>query len=144
VRILLTLVLLGCMASAFPPHGQKLHADEDANTVKQTLPTFLDLQLKYDADAVGRMLDDAFIYVSPDGSMMSRAEFIKLTNRERNPLDILEVTDVQVRVSGNTAVATGLIHEKGLLYGKPYDFRGRTLLTYVKKGGRWLQLACHD
>ena len=132
------------MASASPLRGQKLHADEDANTVKQALAAFLDLQLKYDADAVGKMLDDAFLYVSPDGSMMSRAEFIKLTNRETNPLDILEVTDVQVRVSGNTAVATGLVHEKGLLYGKPYEFRGRTLLTYVKKRGRWLQLACHD
>ncbi len=144
MRPLLTLVLLGCMALASPPSGQKLHDDEDANTVKQTLATFLDLQLKYDADAVGKMLDDAFVYVSPNGSMLSRAEFIKLTNRERNPLDILEVTGVQVRVSGNTAVATGLIHEKGLLYGKPYEFRGRTLLTYVKNGGRWLQLACHD
>jgi ketosteroid isomerase-like protein len=123
---------------------RNLHDDEDAKTVKQTLATFLDLQLKYDADAVAKMLDDAFLYVSPEGSLMSRAEFIKLTNRERNPLDILEVTDVQVRVSGNTAVATGLIHEKGLLYGKPYEFRGRTLLTYVKKGNRWLQLACHD
>src|ERR1700693_5880652 len=69
VRILLTLVLLGCMSSASPP-GQKLHADEDANAVKQTLATFLDLQLKYDADAVGKMLDDAFLYVSPDGSVM--------------------------------------------------------------------------
>lgn len=54
------------MASASPLRGQKLHADEDANTVKQTLATFLDLQLKYDADAVGKMLDDAFLYVSPE------------------------------------------------------------------------------
>lgn len=144
MRILITLTLLSCIASASPAHGQKVHADRDANTVKQTLATFLVLQRKYDAGAVSRMLDDAFLYVAPDGSTMDRTEFVRLTNRERNPLDLLDVTNVQVRVSGNTAIATGLIHEKGLLYGKRYEFRSRTLITYVKKGGRWLQLACHD
>jgi hypothetical protein len=67
------------MVSAPPSRGQKLHDDEDANTVKQALATFLDLQLKYDADAVGKMLDDAFLYVSPEGSLMSRAEFISVS-----------------------------------------------------------------
>jgi ketosteroid isomerase-like protein len=123
---------------------QKFPAGNEAETVKQVLATFIDLQLKYDGKAVGRMLDEAFLYVSPDGSMMNRAEFIKLTDRESNPLDILEVTDVRVRVSGNIAVATGLIHEKGLLYGKPYEFRGRTLITFVKRDNQWLQIACHD
>lgn len=144
MRTLLTFVLLGCTVSPFSDRGQTFHTDEEANAVKQTLATFINLQLMYDADGVSKMLDDAFIYVAPDGSTMNRAEFVNLTNRERNPLDILEVSEVQVRLSGNTAIATGLIHEKGLLYGKPYEFRGRTLLTFIKKRGQWLQLACHD
>ena len=49
------------------------------------------------------------------------------TKRQVNlPLDLLEVTDLQVRTSGDTAVATGIIHEKGLLYGKPYTFGVRS------------------
>ena|GEM_PF-5536990 len=144
MKLLFTLAVLTCLAYASPPPRQNIQADKDTETVKQVLATFIDLQLKYDGVAVGRILDEAFLYVSPDGSMMNRAEFIKLTDREKNPLDILEVTDVRVRVSGNIAVATGLIHEKGLLYGKPYEFRGRTLITFVRRDNQWLQIACHD
>jgi ketosteroid isomerase-like protein len=94
---------------------------------------------------VDKLLDPQFVYVSNDGSVVSRAKFIDLTDREKNPLDLLEVTDVQVRTSGDTAVATGIVHEKGLLYGKPYDFRGQTLITYARRNGLWLCLATiHD
>jgi ketosteroid isomerase-like protein len=112
--------------------------------VKTALTTLINLQLQYDAGAVDKLLDPDFVYVSNDGSVVSRTEFINLTDREKNPLDILEVTDVQVRSSGDTAVATGTIHEKGLLYGKPYEFRGQTLITYAKRNGRWLCFAIHD
>jgi len=70
--------------------------------------------------------------------------FIKYTDRERNPLDVLELADISVVTSGNTAVVTGLVHEKGLLDGKPYEFRGRTLITFVKKNRSWECLAIHD
>ena len=120
-------------------------AASDAADVRARLATLINLQLQYKADAVGKLLDPDFVYVSNDGSVvMSRAEFIKLTDREKNPLDLLEVTDLQVRTSGDTAVATGIIHEKGLLYGKPYDFRGQTLITYARRNGLWLCLAIHD
>jgi len=142
VRMLLTIMFFAFIACAFPKQPEA--KTNDANTVRQTLATFINLQLKYDADAVRKMLDEEFLYVSPEGSTMNRDEFVNLTNRERNPLEILEVTNVQVHISGTTAIATGLVHEKGLLYGKAYEFRGRTLITYINKGGHWLQLACHD
>jgi ketosteroid isomerase-like protein len=118
--------------------------DSDVADVKATLAALIKLQLQYHAKAVDKLLDPEFFYVSNDGSVVSRTELINLTDREKNPLDTLEVTDVQVRASGDTAVATGIIHEKGLLYGKPYEFRGRMLIAYAKRNGRWLCLAIHD
>ena len=119
-------------------------AVSDVVDVKTALATLINLQLQYDASAVDKLLDPEFVYVSNDGSVVSRAEFINLTDREKNPLDVLEITDVQVRVSGDAAVATGTIHEKGLLYSKPYEFHGRTLITYARRNGRWLCLPIHD
>jgi ketosteroid isomerase-like protein len=119
-------------------------AASDVADVKTALTTLINLQLQYDAAGVDRLLDPQFVYVSNDGSVMSRAEFIDFTDREKNPLDTLEVRDVQVRAWGEMAVATGIIHEKGLLYGKPYDFRGQTLITYAKRNGHWLCFAIHD
>jgi ketosteroid isomerase-like protein len=136
--------LSACIAFLPLSSAQEHRSNDETGVVKQTLASFIKLQLRYDAESVAKMLDDAFLYVSPDGSKMNRTEFIRLTSRETNPLESLEVTDVEVHVSGNTAIATGLIHEKGLLYGKPYEFHGRTLITFIKKDGRWVQLACHD
>ena len=79
-------------------------------------------ELRYDAKAVDRLLDENFIYVGNDGSLISRIDFIRLTDRSRNPLDLLEITDVDVRTIGDTAIATALIHEKGLIDGRPYEF----------------------
>jgi ketosteroid isomerase-like protein len=119
-------------------------AASDVADVKTALTILINLQLQYDAAGVDKLLDPQFVYVSNDGSVMSRAEFIDLTDREKNPLDTLEVRDVQVQTSGETAAVTGTIHEKGLLDGKPYEFRGRTLITYARRNGHWLCLAIHD
>ena len=126
------------------PTAKSVGADQDVDEVRKALTTLIDLQLKYDANGVDRLLDGAFLYVSNDGPVMSRADFINLTDRQRNPLDLLEVSDVEVRTSGDTAIATGVIHEKGMLYGKPYEFKGRTLIAYARKNGRWFCLAIHD
>jgi hypothetical protein len=72
-------------------------AASDVADVKTALATLINLQLQYDAAGVNKLLDPQFVYVSNDGSVMSRAEFIDLTDREKNPLDSLEVKDVQVR-----------------------------------------------
>jgi ketosteroid isomerase-like protein len=119
-------------------------AASDVADVKTALTILINLQLQYDAAGVDKLLDPQFVYVSNDGSVMSRAEFIDLTDREKNPLDTLEVRDVQVQTSGETAAVTGTIHERGLLDGKPYEFRGRTLITYARRNGHWLCLAIHD
>ena len=126
------------------PSEQTSDAQRSVDEIKTTLATLIKFQLKYDVDAVDKLLAPEFLYVSNDGLIVSRVEFINLTDREKNPLEVLEVTDVQVQLSGDTAVATGIIHEKGLLYGKPYEFRGRTLITYARRSGRWLCLAIHD
>jgi ketosteroid isomerase-like protein len=144
MKILLTIVLLSCLACCSYPRGPVPQVSDDATEVKKAVTSLTEVQLKYDASAVDKLLDGAFVYVSNEGSLVSRADFIKYTDRERNPLDLLEVTDVSVSTSGDTAIATGLIHEKGLIDGKPYEFRGRTLITFVKKNSRWLCLAIHD
>jgi ketosteroid isomerase-like protein len=144
MKTVMTLVLLGCLAYGCNPHGPVPQVSDDVTAVKKTLAELTELQLKYDANAVDKRLDAAFIYVSNEGALMSRADFIKYTDRERNPLDLLELTDVRVVTSGDTAIATGLVHEKGLLDGKPYEFRGRTLITFVRKNDRWRCLAIHD
>jgi ketosteroid isomerase-like protein len=134
-------VLAGLVLTVFSLGASK---DRETAAVRLRMSEFLEAENRYDAKAVASMLDENFIYVGNDGKLTSRSEFVRLTNRDLNPLDVLEVTKVQVQVSGTTAIATGLIHEKGTVDGHRYELHGRTLATFVLEKGQWICLAIHD
>lgn len=105
---------------------------------------FADAERRYDKEAVSSMLDKDFIYVGNDGSLTRRVDFVRLTDEVVNPIDILDVTNIEVHVRGDTAIATDLVHEKGIIDGRGYDFKGRTLNTFSRQNGKWVCLAIHD
>ena len=137
------MVLLSSVAFGYHADSSVTHHSDEAD-VRKAVADLVEVQQRYNISAVDKLLDGAFIYVANDGTLINRADFLSLTDEKKNPIELLTVTEVTISVSGSTAIATGLVHEKGLLEGKPYEFRGRTLDTYVKKNGRWLCLAIHD
>lgn len=143
MKTVLFVILLSSFAFRFHGGGDAPEHNYEAE-VRKAVADLVEVQLKYDVSAVDKLLDGAFIYVANDGTLIRRADFLSLTDAKKNPIELLTVTEVTVSISGDTAIATGLVHEKGLLEGKPYEFRGRTLDTYVRKNGRWLCLAIHD
>jgi ketosteroid isomerase-like protein len=57
-------------------------------------------------------------------------------------LDSLELSDLNVRVEGNTAIVTGVNHVKGRDdKGQSMDRRTRFTDVFVKRDGRWQVLA---
>lgn len=54
------------------------------------------------------------------------------------------MSDIQVRVAGDTAVATSFAHEKGAVGGEAYEFKGRSLMVLSRQAGHWMILALHD
>lgn len=144
MKSMLTFVLVSCIGSGLSQRSPAPPVSEDVKAVRQVMEELTAAELKYDVKTVDRLLDKNFIYIGNDGSLTSRADLIRLTDRERNPLYLIEITDVDVRTTGDTAFVTGRIHEKGRLNGQPYEFRGRTLTTFVRESGRWHCLAIHD
>ena len=65
-------------------------------------------------------------------------------DRKRRPLELLEWNLVRIQFYGDAAVALYSIHEKSTQHGKPHEFQGRSLATWVKQNGRWLCAAIHD
>lgn len=119
-------------------------ADQDNQAITRLMNDFADAERRYDKEAVSSMLDKDFIYVGNDGSLTRRVDFVRLTDEVVNPIDILDVTNIEVHVRGDTAIATGLVHEKGIIDGRGYDFKGRTLNTFSRQNGKWVCLAIHD
>jgi ketosteroid isomerase-like protein len=92
-----------------------------------------------DVTALGAVLDDAFVYVDPEGKVLTKAEVlmhIKTT-------DSLQFTAeaMTVKLHGKTAIVTGLYRMKGMEHGKPFGRRGRFVDTWLDKNGQWIAIA---
>lgn len=94
-----------------------------------------------DAAAVGRLLADDFKGTS-ESVLYSKADAIGDV-RGDTTYDALELTNIEVRVFGDTAIATMDQSERGKHAGEP--FSGHYLFTnvWVKRNGQWQAVSSH-
>ena len=94
-----------------------------------------------DAKALETLLDSSLVYIDYDGSMMDKAQFIaSVKEPELHPEQIVNES-MTAHVYGESAVVTGVYHEKGLRNGKAYLRRGRFTDTWVYRKGEWACVA---
>jgi len=60
---------------------------------------------------------------------------------ERIKYEARQISDLRVRVYGNTAIVTGRAMQKGVENAKDYSGENRFTRVYVKKEGRWVSVA---
>src|SRR5512132_40571 len=82
--------------------------------------------------------NDATDISSRTGAIHSKAEEIASMKDNKTVLDSLELSDLNVRVEGNSAIVTGINRVRGKdAEGKPFDRQTRFTDTYIKRDGRW-------
>ena len=69
---------------------------------------------------------------------MNKAQVIADARDDKSILQVLDLSDLSIRVEGNAAVATGVNHVVGRdAEGKPIDRRVRFTDVFIKRDGRW-------
>lgn len=97
-----------------------------------------------DVATMNSLLADDFIITVEDGTTFSKAGYIAHSGDSDNKVLISDMSDLKVRMHGNTAIVTGAYHEKGITGGKPYEFRDRlTDVWMMMTDGRWQVIASH-
>ena len=94
-----------------------------------------------DTRALEQILDDRIVLVSDDGSIQTKAEFLASVQPAKSQEQQVVPESMNVRVFGDTAIATGVFRAKGVEAGKPYVRRERFVDTWVNKGSRRLCVA---
>ena len=84
-----------------------------------------------------------FIITVEDGTTFSKSGYIAHNGDTTQRIEITEMSGLNVRMHGNTAVVTGAYHEKGTSKGKPYDFRDRFTDVWMNVNGKWQVIASH-
>jgi ketosteroid isomerase-like protein len=96
-----------------------------------------------DVATINSLLADDFIITVEDGATFSKAGYIAHLGDPDNKVLLSEMSDLKIRIHGDTAVVTGAYHEKGTTNGKPYEFRDRLTDVWMLVGSRWQVIASH-
>jgi ketosteroid isomerase-like protein len=96
-----------------------------------------------DIGILSSLLAEDFIITIEDGSTFGKAGYISHSADSSVHVDVAELSDLRVRMHGNSAVVTGAYHEKGSSKGKYYEYRDRLTDVWMKTDGKWQVIASH-
>jgi ketosteroid isomerase-like protein len=94
-----------------------------------------------DVTALDRMTSDDYTFITLRGELRTKSDILKGFASGSFHYDSRQISDLKVRVYGDTAVVTGRSVQKGMENGKDYSGDYRFTRVYVKEKGRWLTVA---
>jgi ketosteroid isomerase-like protein len=114
-------------------------AQRDLDTLTALNLGFFESVQNGDVKRFGEILADDFMSSHPDGSLLDKAEYLKLTAQ---PVTIsgLVAEDVQIRLLGDFAIIHGRFASRSA-DGKPR--RGRYTDNWARRDGTWVAVSAH-
>lgn len=119
------------------------HALDDAAALLYLEHEWNDADMKSDAAWFDQHYSSDFTNISSrTGKLTRKRDEMEQMKTRKDMTTSAELTNLQVRTEGDTAVVTGVNHVKGRGDdGKPYDRRVAFTDVWVKRDGRWQVLA---
>jgi ketosteroid isomerase-like protein len=121
--------------------------DTKGNGEEQTLTRIeqemLDAMLKGDASANEKYMADSVVLTAPDGDVLDKARLVGDIKSGKLKMQSSTISDMQIRVLGDTAVATYITTDKGTYGTQDISGRFRWTDVFKKQGGKWQLIAGH-
>jgi ketosteroid isomerase-like protein len=112
-------------------------------TVKALELKLLDCYKHHEVQVFASVLDDDFVITFEDGSTYSKTGYLAYSSSSGTHVETAEFHDMRIRMHGDTAVVTGVYHEKGMDSQKSYDYHDRFTDVWMRKSGKWQLIAAH-
>lgn len=94
-----------------------------------------------DLDVLENMLDDDYVQIRADGSVIGKQEALESYRSGKRRWDHADSDQYRVTVLGNAAILVGRWIGRGETEGEEFDYTARFIAIYVKRGGTWLLVA---
>jgi uncharacterized protein (TIGR02246 family) len=114
---------------------------KDKEEISRLLDEYNDALLKHDADTLGRIWADDLSFVNLRGQLLNKQERLGNIKTGATDLNTAEVSERNVRMYGNTAVATLVVKIKGQYSGEAGDGEFRITTVWAKPKGNWQMVA---
>ena len=134
--------LIVCLAGASAA-GLLAQEKSDAAAIRALEMKWTESYKQRNIDILSALLAEEFVITIEDGSIYSKAGYISHSADSAVHVEIAELSDLKVRMHGDTAIVTGAYHEKGESNGKSYEYHDRLTDVWMKFGGKWQVIASH-
>ena len=131
---------LAHVATQKPVSGAEA-GDSSQEEIKQLEQERNQALLRGDTAALDRMTSDDYTFINQRGELRTKAEIVSGFKSGTYKYEARQISDLRVRVYGNTAIVTGRAMQKGVENTKDYSGENRFTRVYVKQEGRWVSVA---
>lgn len=131
-----------CVMAASPASSKAQQPSETAE-IRALEMKMLDCYKHRQVEVFGAVLDEDFVITFEDGSTYSKTGYLSYSASSSTHVDLAEIPDMKIRIHGDTAVVTGVYHEKGVDNQGTYDYHDRFTDVWMKKSGKWRLVAAH-
>ncbi|MBZ5687926.1 MAG: nuclear transport factor 2 family protein [Acidobacteriia bacterium] len=97
--------------------------------------------LRRDADFSQRTLAEDYVAITPLGQVTTKQDTVSARKSAQLKYDTINVTDMVVRVYGDTAVVTARADVKGHQLGEDFSGPYRYTRVWVRRTGHWLAVS---
>ena len=94
-----------------------------------------------DAAALDRMTADDYTFITLRGELRTKTQVLENFRTGQAKYDSRTISDLKVRVYGDSAVVTGRAVQNGMENGKDYSGDYWFTRVYVKRDGQWKTVA---
>ena len=143
MRFGMALTLLPIMFAYLVVPGTAQGQADTAASIRKLEEKWTESYKKRQIDILSSLLADDFVITVEDGSVYSKSGYISHTADTSVQVEVAEISDLKVRMHGNTAVVTGADHERGKSNGKPYEYHDRLTDVWMKIGKNWQVISSH-
>jgi ketosteroid isomerase-like protein len=123
------------------PVGASSAAASEEDQIKKLEEMRNQAVLHGDVATLDRMTCDDYTFITLRGEMRTKSDILKGFASGSFHYESREISDLKVRVYGDTAIVTGRSVQKGMENGKDYSGEYRFTRVYVKQKNRWLTVA---
>lgn len=128
---------------AILPLALRAQDSSDRAAIRALELKLLDCYKRHEVEVFASVLDDDFVITFEDGSTYSKTGYLAYSTSASTLVETVEIPEMKIRLHGDTAVVTGVYHEKGIDRQKSYDYHDRFTDVWMKKAGKWRLIAAH-
>jgi ketosteroid isomerase-like protein len=142
------LVLTLALSMAVPAQATRPQSNAPGAHDDETIREIVDLErqakdaaIHRDAAFSEKTLAEDYVAITPLGQVVSKADTISARKSAQLRYDSIDITEMVVRLYGNTAVVTARADVKGKELGEEFSGPYRFTRVWVRRNGHWLTVS---